>query len=434
VIAATVGGGARFDAVRAQPAPIRAGRGAREGARLAARPIATRGARAMTEQASVMVQRGANEGLGAAGAPASNREPRAARNRVDQLLDAMRAHADGRHVVVIRGYPDPDSLASAWAHTRLAASVGIECDIVHLPLVSRAENRAMVNLLELPLTRISSAEDLEHYAAMSLVDANSVELSRTAGLPCVSIVDHHSVAGKLEADFVDIRPRVGATSTIYTEYLWTAPTRAFETGGLATRLATALAYGIRSDTDDLLRAGAVDLHALGDLAEHVDGDMLGGLLRYAIPASAMRIMRRALEEMQVEGTWAFAGVGEVRPQDRDAIGQAADFLLRRDGIHTVITFGLVEGWIDGSLRTTDPAVDPAAWLRDAFGLGPLGMPYGGGRRGKGGFQIPLGPLADCPDHRGLWHVCKAMVEDTIRRRAGTLQEEDEDGARTRAEA
>jgi nanoRNase/pAp phosphatase (c-di-AMP/oligoRNAs hydrolase) len=211
-----------------------------------------------------------------------------------------------------------------------------------------------------------------------------------------------------------------------------APTRAFEGGPVATRLATALAYGIRSDTDDLLHATGADLHALGDLAEYVDTEMLGGLLRYAIPASSMRIMRRALEEMQVEGTWAFAGVGEVRPQDRDAIGQAADFLLRRDGIHTVITFGLVDGWIDGSLRTTDPALDPATWLRDAFGIGPLGMPYGGGRRGKGGFQIPLGPLATCPDHRGLWHVCKEMVEETIRRKIGTPSEDEE--VRPHAEA
>jgi nanoRNase/pAp phosphatase (c-di-AMP/oligoRNAs hydrolase) len=366
-------------------------------------------------------------------APPSSRtgpaSPRPPKSRVEQLLDAMRAHAGGRHVVVIRGYPDPDSLASAWAHARLAASLGIECDIAHLPLVSRAENRAMVNLLELPLTRILGPEDLDRYTALSLVDTNSIELPRSAGLPCVSIVDHHAVAGRLEAEFIDIRTDVGATSTIYTEYLWTAPARVFETGGITTRLATALAYGIRSDTDDLLRATGADLHALGDLAPHVDADTLAGLLRYAIPASSMRIMRRALEEMEVEGTWAFAGVGEVRSQDRDAIGQAADFLMRRDGIRTVITFGLVEGWIDGSLRTTDPALDPATWLRDAFGIGPLGLPYGGGRRGKGGFQIPLGPLSACPDHRALWHVCKAMIEDTIRRRIGTPLEDEEDERR-----
>jgi nanoRNase/pAp phosphatase (c-di-AMP/oligoRNAs hydrolase) len=344
---------------------------------------------------------------------------------VTQLLDALRKH-EGRHVVIIRGYPDPDSLASAWAHVRLAASIGIPCDIAHMPVVSRAENRAMINLLDLPLVRVTCAEDLARYSAMSLVDANSIELPRNVGLPCASIVDHHTVSGKLNADYVDIRLAVGATSTIYTEYILEAPTRVLEDATVATRLATALAYGIRSDTDDLLRAGPEDLRALANLVDRVDAEVLSSLSRYEIPAASMRIMRRALEAMQVEGTWVFAGVGQVRAQDRDSIGQAADFLIRREGIKTAITFGLVDGWIDGSLRTLDPSLDPAAWLRDAFGIGPLGMPYGGGRRGKGGFQIPLGPLARCPNQRTLWRVCKEMVEDTIRKRLGTVAEEDDD--------
>ncbi|MBK9260145.1 MAG: hypothetical protein IPM54_09950 [Polyangiaceae bacterium] len=345
----------------------------------------------------------------------------AAPSRVAELLEALRKY-EGRHVVVIRGYPDPDSLASAWAHSRLAASVGIECDIAHLPLVSRAENRAMVNLLDLPLVRVTAPEDLDRYQALSLVDANSIELPRTTGLPCVSIVDHHAMATKPVADFLDIRLGVGAASTIYAEYILEAPTRVLDNASIATRLATALAYGIRSDTDDLLHATSDDLHALANIIDLVDSDVLAALSRYGIPASSMRIMRRALEAMHVEGTWVFAGVGQVRSQDRDAIGQAADFLVRREGIRTAITFGLVEGWIDGSLRTTDPSLDPATWLRDAFGIGPLGMPYGGGRRGKGGFQIPLGPLASCPNQEALWQVVKDMVEDTIRKRIGTIDE------------
>ncbi len=352
--------------------------------------------------------------------------PPPAPKRVEELLSALRAHAHGRHVVVIRGYPDPDSLASAWAHARLAATLGIECDIAHLSVLSRAENRAMVNLLDLPVIRISGAEELERYVAMSLVDANAIELPRRSGLPCVSIVDHHSVSGKLDADFIDIRTTVGATSTIYTEYLRDSPAFALEQGPLLPRLATALAYGIRSDTDDLLMATAADLRALGDLTENVDRDVLAELTRYSIPGSAMGVLHRALEAMRVEGTWLFAGVGPVRPEDRDAIGQAADFLLRREGIKTVLIFGMVDGTIDGSLRTADMALDPAAWLRDAFGIGPNGLPYGGGRRGKGGFQIPLGPLSLCPNTAALWGVCKEMVEAIIRKRIGAAEASGQD--------
>src|SRR5690606_27255322 len=107
--------------------------------------------------------------------------------RVEQLIKVLKKHAGGRHVVVIRGSPDPDSLASAWAHAQLAGSLGIECDIAHLPVVSRVENRAMVNELELPLVRLGRPEDLDRYSALSLVDAHVVELPPRLGLPCVSI-------------------------------------------------------------------------------------------------------------------------------------------------------------------------------------------------------------------------------------------------------
>jgi nanoRNase/pAp phosphatase (c-di-AMP/oligoRNAs hydrolase) len=342
-------------------------------------------------------------------------------DKPSELLEALKKHP-GRHVVIIRGYPDPDSLASAWAHARLAASVGITVDISHLPTVSRPENRAMVNLLELPLVRLATPSDLDRYSAMSLVDANALDRPEFCTLPCVSIVDHHSASGKLAADFVDLRTDVGSTSTIYTEYLRATP-GVLAADGLAPRLATALAYGIRSDTDDLLAATPRDLEALAHLTPFVDRDVLAMLSRYAISAASMNVTGRALEAMQLEGTWAFAGVGPVRAQDRDAIGQAADFLVRREGLRTVITYGLVDGFIDGSLRTTDPSLDPAAWLKEAFGVGQLGLPYGGGRRGKGGFQIPLGPLASCPDQKGLWKICREMVESTIRKQLGATPDD-----------
>ena len=60
----------------------------------------------------------------------------------------------------------------------------------------------------------------------------------------------------------------------------------------------------------------------------------------------------------------FSGVGYVREEDRDGIGQCADYLLHREGIDTVIVYGVVGGeFVDGSLRTKSHTLDPDKWIK-----------------------------------------------------------------------
>ena len=228
---------------------------------------------------------------------------------------------------------------------------------------------------------------------------------------------------------------MGATSTIYAEYLRLGPIGFPEDKKKARALATALAYGIRSDTEDLVRATPEDLEALSWVQSSVDLDILASLAHASITPHTMEIIETALAAGQVEGTLVFAGVGHVRDDDRDAIGQTADFLLRREGIATAIVYGVVGGdTIDGSLRTRSATFDPDDWLKETFGSDPqTGRPYGGGRRGAGGFQVPLGILTTCPNRDLLWEVVKNTIEDRIRTRLG-LGVESADAAVKRAAA
>ncbi|MEZ0227115.1 MAG: bifunctional oligoribonuclease/PAP phosphatase NrnA [Planctomycetota bacterium] len=338
--------------------------------------------------------------------------------------------------MAIRGYPDPDSIASAWAHRRLAEKAGLTCDVVHFDPVSRPENRAMVNLLDLKIRKVAGPQDLAGYDAYCLVDANEARLPPgTPDLPCLTIVDHHRPSESPRAAFIDLREDVGATSTIYAEYLRLGPIGFPEDKKKARALATALAYGIRSDTEDLVRATPEDLEALSWVQSSVDLDILASLAHASITPHTMEIIETALAAGQVEGTLVFAGVGHVRDDDRDAIGQTADFLLRREGIATAIVYGVVGGdTIDGSLRTRSATFDPDDWLKETFGSDPqTGRPYGGGRRGAGGFQVPLGILTTCPNRDLLWEVVKNTIEDRIRTRLG-LGVESADAAVKRAAA
>jgi nanoRNase/pAp phosphatase (c-di-AMP/oligoRNAs hydrolase) len=97
------------------------------------------------------------------------------------------------------------------------------------------------------------------------------------------------------------------------------------------------------------------------------------------------------------------------------VGAAADYILMREDIDTVLVYGIVDDRVDGSLRTNSPSVDPAVFLGTAFGRDRDGKPYGGGRADKGGFQIPLGLLAECEDTDRLWDLVQEMIESRLER-------------------
>ena len=58
----------------------------------------------------------------------------------------------------------------------------------------------------------------------------------------------------------------------------------------------------------------------------------------------------------------------MREEERDGIGQCADYLPHREGIETVVVYGIIgNSYIDGSLRTKSYTSDLDKWLKDVFG-------------------------------------------------------------------
>jgi nanoRNase/pAp phosphatase (c-di-AMP/oligoRNAs hydrolase) len=82
-------------------------------------------------------------------------------------------------------------------------------------------------------------------------------------------------------------------------------------------------------------------------------------------------------------------------------------------------YGVVgDKFIEGSLRTHSPSVDPAAWLEAAFGFDDRGRAFGGGRRDKGGFRIPIGFLGRSTDRAQLWSLVEHAARTALLRQLG----------------
>src|SRR5262249_10665687 len=191
------------------------------------------------------------------------------------------------------------------------------------------------------------------------------------------------------------------------------------------RLATALMHGVRSETGGLVRAERDDFMAAAYLAAFVDQETLAEILSNKRSRHARDVIQAALASRFARDNYCIAGVGYVRYEDRDAIPQAADFLLTEDNVHTAIVYGLVIGgrreMIIGSLRTKKETLNPDAFLKEALGGPQAGRYYGGGRREAGGFEIAIGFLAGSYDDAFMqwkWRVFDGEGKSKVLGRIG----------------
>lgn len=346
------------------------------------------------------------------------------------LATVLERHRGERHVIVLQDYPDPDAIASGWAHRLIAARYDIECTMMYAGRISHQQNLALVNLLAVPLTRYTDEVELEQFHGSVFVDNQGTTSALTqrlteAGVPPVIIVDHHELQEVVAPEFSDIR-RVAACATIYVDYIRAGLLTLNQERSELARLATALMHGIQTETNGFVRAHREEFEAAAHLSSFIDPALLTEIMSQSRSKTVMEIIRRALGNREIRENYGLSGIGYVRSEDRDAIPQAADFLLTEENVHTAMVYGLVASddgteTVVGSLRTVKATIDPDELLKSAFGRSQTGQYFGGGKRAAGGFEIPVGFLSGMRDetYRDLkWKVYDAQVKQRFFERLG----------------
>jgi nanoRNase/pAp phosphatase (c-di-AMP/oligoRNAs hydrolase) len=350
-------------------------------------------------------------------------------NKSAELTALLEAHSGERHAIVMQDYPDPDAISGAWAHKLIAARFGIDCDIIYEGRISHQENLALVQLTEVEMVRYSEGYNLEQYQGTVFVDNQGTTAALTdrftaAGVKPLVIVDHHEKQDRIEAEFTDIR-KIGATATIYTEYIREGLLELNKSDLSHVRLATALMHGIRSETSGLIRAREEELEAGSFLSRFADSSLLEDILSAKRSKQVMDVIRLALENREIRESYSISGVGFLRSEDRDSIPQAADFLLTEENVHTAIVYGIIlkgdREMVVGSMRTSKVTLNPDEFLKEALGTTEMGRYYGGGRRGAGGFEIPIGFLAGIKDDelvRMKWRLYDELIKKKLLEKIG----------------
>ena len=261
------------------------------------------------------------------------------------VLERLR---DRRQLLIyMHDNPDPDALASAFGLKRLLEHVlPIKATLALGGIVGRAENRAMVETLGIPLVAADSL-DPSVYDALAIVDSqpgtgnNSLPPDRLLDV----VIDHHPARPESESvPWRDIRPDLGATSTIAVEYL-----RALNVP-IDTWLATALFYAIRAETRDLGReATHAERVAYLFLFPLVDFHLLSRIAQPKVPRAHFAALDRALRSAQVWGDLVAVNMGSIAYPD--LVAEVADLLLEWEGAHFVLCCGCYGDRFYLSLRT-----------------------------------------------------------------------------------
>jgi nanoRNase/pAp phosphatase (c-di-AMP/oligoRNAs hydrolase) len=355
-----------------------------------------------------------------------------ASQKSEELQKTLLAHRHERQLVILQDFPDPDALSCAWSYQLIAQQYDIKCDIVYAGTLSHQENIALVKLTNLPAQRWTiqtlKNKNLSCYQGFVLIDnqgttSQLLPAIQQAGIPLIVLVDHHSLQGELKSEFVDVRPYVRATATIFTQYLQAGLLTLDNSISQHVKCATALMHGLRSDTNRLMQAQEEDFMAAGYLSKFYDAQLLNAILQANRSKRVMDVIERSLKNRIVQNNFSIAGVGYLRYDDRDAIPQAADFLVTEENVHTAVVYGIVHDEDDelevviGSLRTTKLTLDPDEFIKEAFGQDSAGRFFGGGRTGAGGFEIPMGFLSGGNENSAYakikWEVFDAQIKQKL---------------------
>ena len=284
----------------------------------------------------------------------------AQREKLDKLVAFAKGHR--RALILTHDNPDPDSLASgvalAWLLETLA---GVEARVAYGGIVGRAENRALIRSLKLPVVPTSRV-DFDDYDLICMVDTQPEQGNHSLPsrhFPDV-VIDHHPMRPDSHlAAIADVGGPIGATSTVIVEYVRASRLE------IPQNIATALFYGIKADTRDLGRQTTPqDVDAYLWLFPRTDKDVLGAVEHPPLSLEYFALSHTAIERAQVYDGAIVLPLGPLYAPDM--VAEVAERFLYLEGVRWSLAWGEYEGDLYYSLRTTDRRANAGRLIRDVI--------------------------------------------------------------------
>lgn len=300
--------------------------------------------------------------------------------------------------------PDPDAIASMMGiQWILQRAFGLESQLFYAGEVSHPQNATMDNLLSPGLLRVDDHYNSDGHCLRILVDtvpgyAGVGNTDCRSRFDCV--IDHHRDLPQNGYNKLMIHRKVGSCSAIVYDMMreivpddqWLK-----SESDIDSKLATALIAGIMVDTHFLMSDDCTELDrlAFNDLFEYRNSSFLNEIVFFKRRRFWVDRKAQACADAKVnEQGYAVVGLGLIPVKERDIISDMADEMITWATVETAIAFAVVAGdRIEGSVRSTDSSLSVADFCKKLGGR----HGSGGGKLGKGAYQLPLAGFSIDPD-------------------------------------
>ncbi len=313
----------------------------------------------------------------AARKPAATAWGKRAWTRISRALKGQ-----SRILILTHDYPDPDALAAGWVLAELCRKkLRTPVKLAYSGEIDRPENRAMVKLLGVPARELS-ALDFGRKQAVVLVDASPGSGNNPLETPegVTAVLDNHYGASTLGLGS-RLRRTCGATATMAGELLLAARMR------VTKKMATALFYGIKTDTQALGREAArADEVAYRWLFPLVDHRLLARIEHPRLPLYTYRMLNDALDGARYYGEKNRAVVTAMgHLAGREGPASAVDHLVRLEGVKYALAHGYWDGRQVFSVRSLNRKRE--AWCLARAAAGKEGLAGGHGFSAGGAVSV-----------------------------------------------
>lgn len=333
-----------------------------------------------------------------------------------QFLEAVSKYKN--IALYIPGSPDPDAIASAYAIKVLLKKISIDAGIFAETRLSLPQNKAFLETLKIPVT-FGKDISLNKYDAYIVTDFQSNFVEKIGDkLPCAAHIDHHAKSkNTVKSDFSLIRTDSGSTSTlvalIIKDLAMDIPDKDMKS------IATALAFGIQTDTDKYNHTTPLDIEALNYLTPFTDKKILSNISNIPVSPQTLLCYKKGLANETIYKDWGMYGIGYIDSKSRDSIAISADMILKNSGLKIVAVYAIIENhknddiYLDVSFRSESSKLNLNRIIKGI-------TPNGGGRRYKGAYQIKLNYFRNAPDRNLLWDIVESTTIETLKIRRDSI--------------